>query len=308
MPPASLDQMRPGGIVCVAVSEGPEPRERLPTKLATRARTRIVAMIRRSRSPVFFHAGKTLQFSLLGLRRIWWRARRRAIIQRYLDSDGLKKLELATGQFPTPGWLNTDLDPRFARASNLGGGVIFLDATRRFPFADGTFDYIFSEHMIEHVSYDDARSMLCECARVLRRGGRIRLATPDLAQLLALYDDRSHLSADQAAYVRWIAAEVLGDVTRATPQFVLNTYFREWDHIFLFDEETLRTILVESGFTNVQRCRVGKSDDPELTGRERMARCSPTLSTSSRRWFWRPKRQRSHLCLLASPGPKCLVP
>jgi predicted SAM-dependent methyltransferase len=251
------------------VDEGLESGESVPVRSASRARSRIVRVIRRSHSPTLFHAAKTLQFALLGLRRTWWRARRGSTIRRYLESPGLKKLELGTGQFPTPGWLNTDLEPRFARNSRPDASVIFLDATRRFPFGDDTFDYIFLEHMIEHVSYDEAGSMLRECARVLRDGGRIRIATPDLSQLLALYDDRSHLSAEQAAYVEWIAAEVLGDVTRATPQFVINTYFREWDHRFLFDEEALQKILLGSGFANVQRFRVGESSDPELTGRER---------------------------------------
>jgi hypothetical protein len=44
---------------------------------------------------------------------------------------------------------------------------------------------------------------------------------------------------------------------------------REWDHQFLFDEATLRGILVEAGFGEIQRFGVGESEDPVLVGRER---------------------------------------
>jgi predicted SAM-dependent methyltransferase len=49
------------------------------------------------------------------------------------------------------------------------------------------FDYVFSEHMIEHVSYAEGLLMLRECLRVLKPGGRIRIATPSLEVLLDLY-------------------------------------------------------------------------------------------------------------------------
>jgi predicted SAM-dependent methyltransferase len=202
----------------------------------------------------------------MALRRTSWLAQRKRRIQFYLDSHEVRKLELGTGQIAIDGWLNTDIDPGSRRA---GPPVVFLDATRPFPFQDSTFDYIASEHVIEHVPYDDARCMLRECARVLRAGGRIRIATPDLGRLLSLYRDQEHLSDEQAAHLSWMANDVLGDASRATPVFDINTAMREWDHQFLFDEATLRGILAEAGFGEIRRFRVGESEDPVLTGRER---------------------------------------
>lgn len=182
------------------------------------ARARAVGLIRRSRSPTLWHAGKALQCALVAVRRTWWLGQRRSRIERYLGSHEVRKLELGTGQLAIEGWLNTDINPRFRRA---GPPVLFLDATRPFPFPDSTFDYIASEHVIEHVPYDDARFMLGECARVLRSGGRIRIATPDLAQLLSLYRDQEDLSAEQTAHLRWMANDVLHDASRATAVFDL---------------------------------------------------------------------------------------
>ena len=36
-----------------------------------------------------------------------------------------------------------------------------MDATRQFPFADKTFHYVYTEHMIEHVPTTKA----CTCCR-----------------------------------------------------------------------------------------------------------------------------------------------
>src|SRR5262249_40939776 len=69
------------------------------------------------RSPTLFHAAKTIESSLLGVRRAIWKAGRTTAVDRYLASHSPKKLQLGTGEFPTPGWLNTDIDPTLARTS-----------------------------------------------------------------------------------------------------------------------------------------------------------------------------------------------
>ncbi|MBX7258840.1 MAG: class I SAM-dependent methyltransferase [Candidatus Hydrogenedentes bacterium] len=44
------------------------------------------------------------------------------------------------------------------------------------PFSDGSFDVAFASHIIEHL--DDPRGLLCELNRILRPGGRLRVACP----------------------------------------------------------------------------------------------------------------------------------
>ena len=103
---------------------------------------------------------------------------RKSKIKRYLSKNITKKLHIGCGRKTRSGWLASDLFPNKE--------VIFLDATQRFPFKEHTFDYIFSEHMIEHIDYFDGRKMLQECSRVLKPGGKIRIATPDLKKYLSL--------------------------------------------------------------------------------------------------------------------------
>jgi ubiquinone/menaquinone biosynthesis C-methylase UbiE len=68
-----------------------------------------------------------------------------------------------------------DAGVRLAREHGLAN-LAFLQADgQRLPFPAGTFDWVFSHAVIEHVA--DAPLYLRECARVLRPGGRMYLST-----------------------------------------------------------------------------------------------------------------------------------
>jgi hypothetical protein len=70
--------------------------------------------------------------------------------------------------------------------------------------------------------------------------------------------------------VRWIAETFLLDRAQAgAATFVLNNAFRAWGHMFLYDEETLRSSLHQAGFVDLRRVPFGESDDPQLRGLER---------------------------------------
>lgn len=108
---------------------------------------------------------------------------RRRRIEAYLRTHEVRKLQLGTGANPYPGWLNTDIAD-FRRT----GEIVYLDARRRFLLPAASFDVIFTEHMIEHLTYEEGLACLGECHRVLRPGGRVRVATPSLDRLVELYD------------------------------------------------------------------------------------------------------------------------
>jgi predicted SAM-dependent methyltransferase len=191
--------------------------------------------------------------SLLG------RLRRRSPIARYLREHAERKLQLGAADKPLPGWLNTDLHDYGRR------DIVFLDARRRFPLPDGSFDLVYSEHMLEHLTYADGQRCLRECFRVLRPGGTVRVATPSLQRLAGLYGGGDL----QERYVRWAAATLEPELQAPLPGAVVNNFFRSWGHEFIYDPETLRHALTEAGFVDVAERPIGElerhlPEEPEL--------------------------------------------
>jgi predicted SAM-dependent methyltransferase len=73
-----------------------------------------------------------------------------------------------------PGWLSTD-------KRETGGPPldIRLESDWLRYFAPGSLDRIACEHVLEHMTFDDAFSALCNFRKFLRPGGFARIAVPD---------------------------------------------------------------------------------------------------------------------------------
>ena len=202
---------------------------------------------------------RTFRAGALDVKQLYWRLIRGGKIRAYFAAHPARKLHIGASRSLLPGWLNTDFileNPE----------VVYLDATQRFPFADNVFDYVVSEHMIEHIDYAGGQAMLRECFRVLKPGGKIRLTTPDL-QVLA------HLCAPEKTeaennYINFVADQWFAEVNHKRGVFVLNNAFRSWGHQFLYDSETLRRALAGHGFEDLKNFKPGDSDDPNLRGLE----------------------------------------
>ena len=184
---------------------------------------------------------------------------RAAKISRYLKSSSLRKLQIGSGPTELPGWFCTDIAPRSPQ-------VIYLDATERFPFENETFDFIYCEHMIEHISWAHGLFMLSECRRVLKKNGVIRVATPDLKVLIDLYGGRNTRAGE--AYIKWVSDNFLLDVDVYKASFVINNAFGNWGHKFIYDGDLMRQAMRAAGFTVVEQCSYGVSEHPDLMGIE----------------------------------------
>ena len=189
----------------------------------------------------------------------------RRAVERYLQRHSVRKLQLGTGPNPLPGWLNSDLLPD--TYTEYRDKIVRLDAAKPFPFADMTFDYVFSEHQIEHISEPAGRAMVQECFRVLRPGGRIRIATPNLAVIVGLY--RDSIDDLEQRYIEWVMNKFLAHVRSGNKRcYVINQMFTAYKHRFIYDYETLSAILTDAGFVDVVQLEPGRSDDSVLHGIE----------------------------------------
>jgi SAM-dependent methyltransferase len=129
------------------------------------------------------------------------------------------RINFGCGQSPTSEWINYDNSPaillarwplltallrrlRLINQTNLdfiafcrSHAIGYADACRPLPHATGSVDAIYTSHMLEHLFREDAETFLRECHRVLRPGGVLRLAVPDLALDVKQYLE--HGDADQ---------------------------------------------------------------------------------------------------------------
>lgn len=181
----------------------------------------------------------------------------RVTYRKYLKDAHPKGLHIGAGSHRIPGWLNTDLYP-------LSPAMVHLDAKGRFPFEDEVFDYIYSEHMIEHIDFSGGLNMLKECYRVLKKDGRIRIVTPDLMFLIGLLTNENDPIAER--YVPWAHSYSLPPDTLCTPCAVVNGFVRNWGHQFIYDRKTLGELLALAGFKAISVCDFDHSASPNLSG------------------------------------------
>jgi predicted SAM-dependent methyltransferase len=137
---------------------------------------------------------------------------------------------------------------------DLPGVDIVLDVTQGFSFSG--VDYIYCEHFIEHLRFDQGFRFLEACYEALSDGGVLRLSTPNLDWVYL-----THYSVGSC------------DVSkRITNTFMLNRAFYGWGHQFLYCREVLSEVFAAVGFRKIVEFEYGKSNRPVLRNLERHER------------------------------------
>ncbi len=126
----------------------------------------------------------------------------------------LRMLNLGCGQRFHSAWTSVDLAPAHP-------SICRVDATEPLPFADSAFDAVYHSHLLEHLPRAKALPFLRECRRVLKPGGIMRLAIPNLEAIARLYlyalDDAWNGDEEALAHHRWLLLELYDQTTRETP-------------------------------------------------------------------------------------------
>lgn len=178
-------------------------------------------------------------------------------IKRYFTTEEEPKLQIGFGNNSLAGWLNTGIS---YMESKHGA---YMDAGQPFPLPDASFNYVYSEHLFEHLTYPQARNMLKESYRVLKPGGVIRIATPNLRFLLGLYQDP-----EKPLHKEYIAYTAKNGGLPSTAVYVINRFHTAWGHQIIYDKETLSQALQQAGFKDICSCEVGESTHNALIGVE----------------------------------------
>jgi len=112
--------------------------------------------------------------------------------------------------------------------------LYFADLRNGVPLGDGSMDVMYCSHFLEHLGKHDGERFLTECKRVLRRGGLLRLAVPDLDVAFAMYRD--------------------GECGRMLELFFYTS--EQWDfsaHKYNYNFDSIRSILDRLGYTDIRR-------------------------------------------------------
>lgn len=181
------------------------------------------------------------------------------------------KLHIGAGSCSLFGWLNVDLNPT--------DKVAFMNAENDFPFPNNSFDYVFSEHLFEHLSYQGGKNMLYETYRVLKPDGIMRLTMPELRFLIELYLNKDSKLHEQ--YIEWSTStftpEIKNDfgTDKIPPMFVINNFMRFWGHKMIYDKETVTYLLKNVGFKNIVYPIIGESNHYIFKGIEQHGKMIP---------------------------------
>jgi len=160
------------------------------------------------------------------------------------------KLNVGCGQVKYPGWVNIDIEP---------GADLVLDVRKGLPFDDNSVDFIYNEHLLEHLTFEEGEKGLSEFHRCLKKEGVLRIAMPDLDWTIQQYD-KDFRNED------WFPGP--GYEFVKTKGMAINMAFYWWGHKYLYNEEDLRNQLAKVGFKKITGCEWNKSNCPELSGLE----------------------------------------
>ena len=166
------------------------------------------------------------------------------------DVGATRLLNLGCGPHIFDGWVNAD-DYAFKRRLREPGfrPNWRLDITRPWRCPADHWDGIFTEHVLEHVTYSRAIFVLRECRRTLKPGAWLRISVPDLRSYVDVYDGKL-----------------------ATPEFArfphpavgLSFLTQMHLHRSIWDGDLMIRILMEVGFLETRIVSFGAGTDERL--------------------------------------------
>ncbi len=159
------------------------------------------------------------------------------------------KLHIGCGRNYFMDWINID--------NNSDNNIEVLDMNcdlrNPLPFEDNFADYIYNEHFLEHLTVEEGQRAIKDFLRVLKPGGVLRIAMPDLVNVVNFYTNEKALENGK------VFLEKYGLDFVKTRAEMININFRAWGHKWLYDWEELERRLKEAGAVHITKCSLKKS-------------------------------------------------
>lgn len=152
----------------------------------------------------------------------------------------LRKLQFGSGGRNLEGWENYDAE---------------VDISKPLPFPDNCASRIFAEHVIEHVTHQEAWNFLEECKRVLAPGGVVRIAIPDVERISCFVNDE---------YMQVVQRTVGGD---GSARAAIKAAVFEHGHKAAWTKQLLWVFMHTIGFDVIEECP-GRSQHRDLVNVE----------------------------------------
>jgi SAM-dependent methyltransferase len=161
----------------------------------------------------------------------------------------IRRLNWGCGPITPYGWVNSDIQA-------WSGVDVVADIRAGLPLADDTFDYVVSIHALPEIAYGELDQTLAELRRLLKPGGTLRLALPDVDKAIAAY---------QAADVDYFLIPD-DDVKCLSGKMIVQLLWGGRSRS-IFTCEFAAELLVRNKFRSIQAClfRETKSSFPGIT-------------------------------------------
>ena len=213
-----------------------------------------------------------------------------------LERYELMKVNLGCGERWLSDWVNVDFHlrarlrfhpllklfvPLFSRLNLIDTTtkwplhLIVHDIRKRLPFEDESVDYIYLSHVLEHLRKYEAQRVLRDCWRILKGRGIVRVVVPDLELLAEKYIEKDYDFYYQKFTFQKEDSDKLADRFLASfyPQRNKKEQSKLLDkikakffpcHQWMYDFESLSTMLYDVGFSAVRRCSFQVGETPDI--------------------------------------------
>jgi predicted SAM-dependent methyltransferase len=120
-------------------------------------------------------------------------------------------LNVGCGNRFHPDWINVDVVSRHKE-------VMECNILKGIPFPDNSMDAVYHSHVLEHFPKAEGERFIRECHRVLKSGGILRIAVPDLERIARTYLEKMELAAKGDSQARhdynWMMLELYDQTIR----------------------------------------------------------------------------------------------